>query len=361
MSLVLTRMQNMRSSSRFDKFERRASRYGALDAFMVQSTDPTGIITPELRQKAEMSIGRTLEVPVIDYDGSISIGNTRTVTIPDSENTSRMVQITFSTYSWGFTITPSMYMNNEISIQRDFEAKMLKYIYAFAKLLDETALVVLDTEKTTVIKDPVGYTQSSGVINATWFERENLFGDLTAIMAGNDFFGQTHIVGTTGVESIMRKLQQHGLYNDVNKQNEFGDKIVHFTNNAVVGEGNFATGFAIQSGSIGMLHRFERDCLLRTVSGDGHEWDIANLPILNMPIGTYFYDSVGDYSAIAGAATADMTRTRKEHYGFAIDIAFVTAYNSDKANRPNPIIKFNVASADVCERFAVPTVNPCSE
>ena len=68
--------------------------------------------------------------------------------------------------------------------------------------------------------------------------------------------------------------------------------------------------------------------------------------MLNMPVGTYFYDSVGDYSAIAGAATADMTRTRKEHYGFAVDVAFLTAYNSSPSTLASPILAFNVSSED---------------
>jgi hypothetical protein len=63
-----------------------------------------------------------------------------------------------------------------------------------------------------------------------------------------------------------------------------------------------------------------------------------------MPVGTYFYDSVGDYSSIAGDATKDMVRTRKEHYGFAVDVAFITAYNSDPAKNASPILAFNVSS-----------------
>ena len=144
----------------------------------------------------------------------------------------------------------------------------------------------------------------------------------------------------------MRKLEQHGLYNAVNKQNEFGNKIVHLTNNIAAAGGKYAQGYAVNAGSLGMLLRYERDCLLGTVSGDGHEWGIATYPVINMPVGTYFYDSVGDYSAIAGAATADMTRTRKEHYGFAVDVAFITAYNSNRATLPSPILAFNVSSED---------------
>lgn len=360
MSLVLTRIQNIRANSNLDKFEYRPSRYGALNAFMVQSEDPTGILTEELKQKARTSIGNTLETPVIDYDADITIGSTRTLTIADSENTSKMVQITFATYAWGFTIAPAMYMNNEIGIQKDFETKMMKYIYAFAKKLDEAALATLAANKTQVLKNPLLYDWSSNAINAKWTERENVFGDLEVMMGANDFYGQLHLVGDPGVESIMRKLQQHGLYNDVNKQNEFGTKIVHLTNNIAAAEGKYAQGYAVNAGSLGMLTRFERDCLLGTVSGDGHEWGIATLPLLNMPVGTYFYDSVGDYNAIAGAATADMTRTRKEHYGFAVDVAFLTAYNSKPSGvgaLPSPILAFNVSSEDAVYAKPVVVVN----
>jgi hypothetical protein len=357
MSLVLTRIQNIRANSNLDKFEYRPSRYGALNAFMVQSEDPTGILTEELKQKARTSIGNTLETPVIDYDADITIGSTRTLTIADSENTSKMVQITFATYAWGFTIAPAMYMNNEIGIQKDFETKMMKYIYAFAKKLDEAALATLAANKTQVLKNPLLYGWSSNAINAKWTERENVFGDLEVMMGANDFYGQLHIVGDPGVESIMRKLQQHGLYNDVNKQNEFGTKVVHLTNNIAAAGGKYAQGYAVNAGSLGMLTRFERDCLLGTVSGDGHEWGIATLPLLNMPVGTYFYDSVGDYNAIAGAATADMTRTRKEHYGFAVDVAFLTAYNSAPSTLASPILAFNVSSEDAVYAKPVVVVN----
>lgn len=357
MSLVLTRIQNIRANSNFDKFEYRPSRYGALNAFMVQSEDPTGILTEELKQKARTSIGNTLETPVIDYDANITIGSTRTLTIADSENTSKMVQITFATYAWGFTIAPAMYMNNEIGIQKDFETKMMKYIYAFAKKLDEAALAALAANKTQVLKNPLLYDWSANAINAKWTERENVFGDLEVMMGANDFYGQLHLVGDPGVESIMRKLQQHGLYNDVNKQNEFGTKIVHLTNNIAAAEGKYAQGYAVNAGSLGMLTRFERDCLLGTVSGDGHEWGIATLPLLNMPVGTYFYDSVGDYNTIAGAATADMTRTRKEHYGFAVDVAFLTAYNSAPSTLASPILAFNVSSEDAVYAKPVVVVN----
>ena len=343
MSLLATRMQNMRSSSNLDKNEIRPSRYGALDVFMQQSADPAGILTPELRQKAEQSIGRTLETPVIDYDAGITIGNTRSVTIEDSENTSKMHTITFATYSWGFTIVPAMYMNNEISMQRDFEAKMNKYLYAFAKKLDGVCISALGAAKTQVFKDSLQYSTTGNVLESSWDDREGIIGDINPIMAANDHFGQIHLVGNGGFESIIRKLAQSGLYNAENKQLEYSDKVLHFSNEIVNAEGKYGTAYAVTDGMLGLLFRFERESLLGTRARTGHEWGIENLPMLNIPCGTYYYESVSDVSGIAGAATADLTRGLKQHYGFAVDVAVVTPYNSDPATNASPIIQVQVA------------------
>jgi hypothetical protein len=129
------------------------------------------------------------------------------------------------------------------------------------------------------------------------------------------------------------------------------------TNNLAATPGKYAQGYAINQGSLGMLTRFEREAILGTISRDGHEWGIATLPVLNMPCGTYFYDSVGDYSAIAGAASADMTRVRKEHYGFSVDVAFVTAYNSNQTANASPILAFNISSENASYGKPVYVVN----
>lgn len=402
MSLVLTRIQNVLAQSNVDKYEYRASRYGALSAFMSQSKDPGGILTDDIKEKARTSIGKSLLTTVIDYDGGISISHDRPLVITDSENTSRHLQINFATYSFGFTIAPAMYMNNEIGIQRDFQTKLMKYVYKLAQVLDEAALAAIAAGKTTVINNSLLYDKTGNIINAKWTERENILGDLEVIMGANDFYAPLDIVGDAGIESVVKRLAQHGLYNDVNKANEYAGKTFHFTNNiakgayatssasgaafvnastwkgqptnskqandesyaaatalpaVTAGSNLYARGYAISKGSLGMLTRFERDCLLGTVSGDGHEWGIATLPLLGLPVGTYFYDSVGDFSSIGGAGTADMVRTRKEHYGFAVDIAFVTAYNSDPTHNASPILSFNISSEDASYAKPVFVVN----
>jgi hypothetical protein len=236
-----------------------------------------------------------------------------------------------------------MYMNNEISMQRDFEAKMNKYLYALAKKLDGVCISALGAAKTQVFKDSLEYSKTGNVLESSWDDREGIIGDINPIMAANDYFGQIHLVGNGGIESIIRKLAQSGLYNAENKQLEYSDKVLHFTNEITNAEGKYGTAYAVTDGMLGLLFRFEREALLGTKARTGHEWGIENLPLLNIPCGTYYYESVSDVSGIAGAATADLTRGLKQHYGFAVDVAVITPYNSDPATNANPIIQLQVA------------------
>lgn len=357
MSIINTRMQNMRSGSNLDKNETRPSRYGALNMFLSQSDDPTGILTPELKAKAAASIGNILEVPVIDYDGTISIGNVRTVTIADSENTSQMFQIAFATYAWGFTVVPAMYSNNEISIQTDFEKKFAKYLYKFGEELDTAGVAALEAAKSQVFVDTLNYPLVANVLESAWKQRDNLIGDFNPIMAANDHFAGLHICGNGGLESIINKLQQQGVYNKENKQLEYLDKTLHYTGRIINEVDDFASMFAVQQGSLGILTRFERDAILGTVSRTGHEWGIDSLPMLNFPIGTYYYESVGDYNAIGGASTVDMTRTVKEHYGFSVDVAFLVPYNSDPSTIASPIVKAVVKDETAADALNVVIAN----
>lgn len=342
MSLINTRIQNVRANSNLDKNELRPSRYGALNMFMMQSEDPAGVLTPELKKVAETSIGSVVETPVIDFDGDISIGNTRSVTIADSENTSNLFTINFATYSWGFTIIPSLFMNNEISIQRDFERKFNKYLYKFGEKLDGICVSALSAAKTQVFGDLLSYTQAGNIVKTPYDQRENIIGDVNPMMAANDHFGQIHVCGNAGVESIVRKLAQKDIYNSENKTLEYSDKILHFSTRVPNAETDYANFYGVQEGSVGILTRFERESILGTKMADGTEWGIDTLPMLNFPIGTYFYESKGDFSAIAGAASADMTRARKEHYGFAVDVAVLTPYNSDPLEIAMPIMQFAI-------------------
>jgi len=344
MSLAATKIQELRvANPNFDKNMARLSEYGALDFFVSQNNSRNALITKEMYNKAFMSVGNTVKVPAINYDGDVTVSSARSCVISDDENTSALYEVTWATYQVGFTMTPALYMTNEITYQHDFERKMNKVIRALGASLDTAAIAALEAQKTQVIGDQLNYTFSSNVLNAANNMATEIMGDIEPIMRTNDYFGETHIICNAGIDSIMRKLAQHSVNNDVNKVLEYAGKKFHYTNRLTNANGKCGTFFAVEDGNVGILFRADREALRGTVA-NGHEWSVINMPYLGIPMGLHYYTAVGDQSGIAGEASADMTCNVKEYWGFSIDVAFIVAYNNAPSTIANPIIKAQIAS-----------------
>lgn len=347
MSLLNTRLLELRSASpNLDKWTNRPSMYGAFDCFQAGNEEPESIISPELFAQAARAVGRDVKVPVFDSE-SVSIGSTRSVTIADSENTSQLYTVSFTTYSWGFTSVPSLYLNNEIGQQQDWNRKFLKYLYKFAETLDTAGISALGTAKSQVFANLLGlYTNVANTVVAPLAQRDEIIGDLSPIMGANDFYGAPYrIVGEMGLQSRILKMSEQSIYNEKDKTIQWLDKRFHWSNRLTNSAGHIASGFIVNPGSVGLLFRHEAEALLGTILPNGTEWQIDTLPLLDIPIDTYFYYGVSDESSLAGAASAHLTRAAKEHYGFSIDVAFVTAYNTALATYASPIVRFAIANA----------------
>lgn len=344
MSLVATRLQNWRvENPELDRNMTRPCEYGALDFFIEQTNAANSILSPYLRERAFASMGNTVQIPVIEYDGNVQVSNQRTCVIADNENTSALYTIAWVTYSVGFTMVPAAYSNNEISYEHDFMRKMEKISRALANELDKGAVAALEANKTQVFKDLLQYQQVGNVIEVPTQMATEILGDVNPIMRANCYPEMIHIIGNAGVDSLVRKLAQHGVYNDVNKRMEYDNKVLHYTNNVANEAGKNGTFFAAVDGNVGVLTRVDREAL-RRARANFHEWDVVRLPFIDLPVGSHYYTAVGDQSAIMGDATADLTCAVKEYFGFSVDVAFVVAYNSDPENVANPILKAQIAA-----------------
>ena len=354
MSLVATRLQNWRvENPEFDRNMTRPCEYGALDFFIEQTNAPTSIISQNLRDRAFASIGNTVQIPVINYDGDVQVYNVRSCVIPDDENTSALYTIVWATYAVGFTMTPAAYMNNEITYEHDFFRKLEKITRALADTLDKGAIAALEANKTQVFKDLLNYTKQGNVIEVPTQMATEILGDINPIMRANCYPEMIHIIGNAGVDSLVRKLAQHGVYNDVNKRMEYDNKVLHYTNNVLNEASKNGTFFAVADGNVGVLTRVDREAL-RGTKANFHEWDVVRLPLIDLPVGSHYYTAVGDQSSIMGAATEDLTCAVKEYFGFSVDVAFLVAYNSDAVTVANPIIKAEIASRTANEPLGMP-------
>lgn len=347
MSLVNTRLLNFRADSPVDKWEVRASQYGFLDLFQNQTNSPTGIITDDLQQKAIRAVGSGLEIPVLDKEGFTIQNVTQPVVIAGDPSTSQLYAVTFVNYYFGFRIFPAQHYNNEISMQREFNRKLQGYIYAMLKSLDQAGAAALEAKKTQVLADTLGgrYTLTGNVVVAPLAEEGAVLGDTNVLFTGNDYFGPIHIVGNPSMQShINNKLLEKGEFNTDNKTYQWADKMFHFSNNLANGAGHKASYFAVQGDSVGMVQQFSPDAILGHQTHN-HIWDIDTLPIANIPIGIYQYDDAIDGSGLGGAATAHLTATKMEAYGFHTAVAFITPYNSDPATIAASIMKVAIASS----------------
>lgn len=350
MSIIATKLLNFIEKSGFDKFESRPSQYGAWQLFKAETEAGMGIVTPDLQKRALAAIGSTLQTPVINYDGSISIRSTRPITIPQGENTSALVTISFTTFAFGIREYPALYVNNYLSREQDFNNKLQQRLFALGAAVDTACLTALDAAKTQVLNDDLGgrYSLTSNVVVGPLAEQGAMIGDLNMLQAGNDFYGFQNVVGNNSLHSLMRnELKERGEFNERNKSYQMDDKEFFYTNRLANGAGHKATGYAVEPGSLGFLYQFEPDALLETQTSN-HKWGKTVLPLLGIPVGTYMYDGVEDATAagsdVAGAAGAELSRTSYKAYDFAGIFAFVTAYNSAPATRPGPIMKFAISA-----------------
>ena len=353
MSIATTILQNMRDRDlAMSKNSLRIGSYGALEMFLDESRAEGGIITPTLREKAWLSAGRTLQIPVWDPNGNIAVTTSRSCTISDAENISKLYTVTFANVSSGFTMVPNLYDNNEFSYEDDWIMKYRTMEDKLGDALDVLAITALGTAQTQVFAQQLGYTVTGNSVQVPYAKRVNIFGDVKGMMRANRYRGdRMHIVGNAGCEAVVRNLQIFGGQNAQNLDREFAGNILHYTNNVANAEQSGGTTFsgafyAVAPGMVGFLSRPSRAERNNTKTRVGHEWGTEVLPGLGMEFGFHYYESVGDMSSIASTASADMVCDKKEHFGFSLDVAFITAYNASISTIANPIIHADIISSD---------------
>ena len=335
-------------SPQFDKYENRLSRYGALDAFILGNNEMGSIVSDDLKKKAMLSAGRTLQIPALN-NKVVTVSNTRALTIADDENDSVLYNVAWTIYEFGFTMTPGLHQNNDISYQRDFNKKLMAGIQAVATAIEAAAVAALDTNKSQVFGDNLDFTVTGDTLVASLANQTEAIGSLTPVLNSNDFYAgigadSYHLIGNPGVQQRVMQNDQHAEFNDENRTLQLADKTIHYTNAIANGAGHKATGYIVPPGSLGVVFRHEPDAILGTKLDTSHEWAMDTLPILNIPIDTYYYEGAFDKSAIAGASSAHLTRASGQAFAFTAEIGLITAYNSDLASIASPIHKFAIAT-----------------
>lgn len=346
MSLVNTLVQQFRADvPGFDMNEFRIMQAGALSTFQKQTASPTSWVTQDLIDKAKKTTSvNSVAIPVIQYK-DVTIRSDRPLVITGTENTSQLYTVTWNTYAATLQMYPAQHYNNDINKVREFQTQFKAMLVAMTEAIETTAVSTLNSARTQVLNHVgLGHTFTLNTAHeiVTSYNDSYILGELIPMMNGNDYYGvMLDVVGNQGVNSLLGRQQGFGLSNDENKQWQWQMKNFAFSNLVLNTGAKKATGYAIAEDSLGILTRVEPDAELGTVLKNGTSWGKIVVPGLNLEFGTYEYDNRVDASGLS-AATTHLTRTGVSYVDFAIDIAFLTPYNSSPSTIPSPIIKFDM-------------------
>jgi len=347
MTLVNTLMQTLRSKATptFDANELRESRYGALRFFQQESASRP-IFDGETIANIKRSFGNSVIVPVLDAQ-TVTVSNTyaRTCSVVDDENTSALVTLSFASYGWGFSMTPSTHYNNDVAYQRDWERKMNKYLLQFTSDLDTACIAVLEADKnqvTTGVSDY--YAIVADALQVPQASKDDFYNQLEAIFNTMDFYDNIHIITNPGHMPMVRRLDNQGSSNATNQGFQFDLRGYQWwgSNRLANGVGVESTAYAVEAGTVFIDNRNDPDTIAGHNVGGFKVWSQEQMPMVNMLMGSFYQEDCGDQNALAGAATAGNTRSKLEGFEFSTDIVTATQYNSSISTRYNPILKAEI-------------------
>lgn len=355
MSLVNTLLNPLRAEyqARFDKYEQRASRYGAWEAFIQDTQNSAGIWSEDVKMKIEDSFGRQggVQVPVIDGE-TVTIGNTRSCTIADDENVSQLVTVTFQSYVWGFTMYPMQHYQNSIDYQADFDRKMKKYLTQLAIEWDNAAIAQLEADKNQFYTTEITniYPELADALRVPQAEKNDLYNNAETIEQLQDFYGPDYLViASTAHQPLIQRLINQGSANATNEQFQFGPYRFYYTNRIANGVGVESTAYVVNEGSLAVMNRNDQASRAGLTAADGHRWEEVALPMImgprggNITVGSLYFSTCADAVAALGTAFGGQSEADlKELFIFSTDLAFATAYNSDRVNTHSPIQKYEV-------------------
>jgi len=350
MSLVNTLMQPLRTkyAATLDKNEARGSRYGAYDFFRKDSSGMDRIFTSEDVQRIKRSFGNSVVIPVLDAK-NVTIGNVRSCTVADDENTSNLVTLSFVTYAFGFTMHPASHYNNDVAYQQDFDRKLVSYLNKLAATLDSACITQLETNKNALWTDLTDYyAVVADALQVPLASHAAYYNDLQAIMDTADFYGDIEIISSTTGSPIVRYLMNQGAGNDENNAFAMTPYNWGWSNRIANGVGVKSTQYAVQSGTVAMETRLDPDAIAKSKIGQIAQWDAVKVPIpgsnYELEMASFYREDCGDASGLH-AGTSGLTATKKQSFQWSVDVVYATAYNSNPAARYNPIIKAELLTA----------------
>lgn len=344
MSLQATYLQDLRTQypSRLDRDQLRITQTGLVQLAIESTNSPNSIVDADLINKARESVGRQLDVPVMQK-GTVTIKSVRSCTVDCSQSDSGFVTINFRTIVADLCMVPSQYKKNEVKYLGDLNRKITDIVEKFLITIEEDIDTALDTNKSQVYNSSIvgdKYALTAGAIQVPVAEQEFFFNDIEAINYADDFYDTTvKLAASPAMMSPISKFVNQGAGNDENLAFQFAGKDFRFSNRVTDGVGVKSTAYFMPDGSIGFVTRVDPDAMDGNTATDGTQWFEDSLPGLPFNVGIKYNSKCSDQSALEANGLEHLTATMIEHWQISVDYAIIVPYNSDLATRASSIRK----------------------
>ena len=348
-NLVETLMFPLRKqyTGNFDKNENRDNATGASEIYMKQSNDTLSLLDDELRALIERGFDNTIQIQVFDHE-DVVIGDTRSCEMIIQGPDSKIITITPYTVVIGFDMVPSQHNNNDITYQALFNKKLTNRLLRLKDFLDEQRVAQLEANKNQFYPQELldFYPEIGDALQVSQAEKNDFYNNGTAIMKTMRFLGDPDVLVNPIGMPLVARLMNQGSQNGINESFQMVDyRMWHVSNNVTNGAPDIeSTGYIVAPGTVATHSRLDPDCIAERGVEGWKKWSVTrNVPIVNMDMGLYYQADCSNEQALQEQGTEGLTRTYRESFEWSADIFDITVYNSDPANRFNPIQKFEVS------------------
>lgn len=337
-ALSATELQDaiiMVDGKKFNQFEGRLSRYGALKAFL----DGANTILPESTVTSmKKSEKQPEKVPVLNKFNATVLTD-RTCTISCNNRVSAFKALSYATKGFTICVADAINAGNYISRTEDFAWQMIQGLKAVYNSLDQAAVAALETNRNTSLRT----SSLSTITNAAGDYEENnlsdIYYDMSALMALNDLDdGRIQDVTNTEAKKMMLKYESQGQNNAVNLAGVLNGTLAdasdyrhYLTNNITLGT-NREVHYLFPEGAVGLFVWNAFEFKKRSSNGISRFYTQED-PILGINWNVYETTECVELSTLASGMTGTGFVTK---YQFTADFAYLTAYSSDT---DTPIVK----------------------
>lgn len=320
---------------KLSQFEGRLSNYDVYKAFQ----DNTAALIPAAElEAAKTSHSRVTKIPVLNKI-DFTIGNERACTPSDTPVVSTFVQPSYTTYKFGFHMTPSYNADNYIAYQQEFAHKLLQGLKKFGETIDGDALTFLDSNATQVNASPLFGGIVGDVVTVAGAEKEEFYKSIPAIMRRNDLSGDRVLdIANPEAQIMYDFLARQGAGNSTNTSYQISNFAPYRSNTIDAGVGNTELHYLVPQGHLGTLSWIPVDFKVGKGEGD-NLWGSIVDPIFGLTWALRYVYDCADLSEVAGGYN-QLTSAFVEKFEFSIDIAFMTSYSSDTSSA---IFKYEIA------------------